>query len=99
MPRIFTDIDDTILKDGQPVERVIDFIDETAEEVVILTNRPESDREKTVADLAATGLVLCLSLVATGVGLLCGPEQFLPWMARDCLRQLLSLGATKNFPF
>lgn len=56
MPRIFTDIDDTILKDGQPVERVIDFIDEAAEEVVVLTNRPESDREKTVADLAATGL-------------------------------------------
>jgi ribonucleotide monophosphatase NagD (HAD superfamily) len=38
MPRIFTDIDDTILKDGQPVERVIDFIDEAAEEVVVLTN-------------------------------------------------------------
>jgi hypothetical protein len=56
MPRIFTDIDDTILKDGQPVEKVIDYIDETAEEVVVLTNRPESDREKTVADLAATGL-------------------------------------------
>ncbi len=56
MPRIFTDIDDTILKDGQPVERVIDYIDETAEEVVVLTNRPESDREKTVAALAATGL-------------------------------------------
>jgi hypothetical protein len=53
MPRIFTDIDDTILKDGQPVQRVIDYIDETAEEVVVLTNRPESDREKTIADLAA----------------------------------------------
>ena len=55
MPRIFTDIDDTILKDGQPVEKVIDYIDETAEEVVVLTNRPESDREKTVADLDAIG--------------------------------------------
>jgi len=53
MPRIFTDIDDTIMKDGQPVERVIDYIDETAEEVVVLTNRPESDREKTVAELEA----------------------------------------------
>lgn len=53
MPRIFTDIDDTILKDGQPVEKVVKFIDETAEEVVVLTNRPESDREKTVADLEA----------------------------------------------
>ena len=53
MPRIFTDIDDTIMKDGQPVERVIDYIDETAEEVVVLTNRPESAREKTVAELEA----------------------------------------------
>jgi ribonucleotide monophosphatase NagD (HAD superfamily) len=55
MPRIFTDIDDTILKDGQPVEKVVRFIDETAEEVVVLTNRPESDREKTVADLDGMG--------------------------------------------
>lgn len=55
MPRIFTDIDDTIIKDGQPVEKVIKYIDETAEEVVVLTNRPESDREKTVTDLAAIG--------------------------------------------
>ena len=55
MPRIFTDIDDTIIKDGQPVEKVINYIDEAAEEVVVLTNRPESDREKTVADLAAIG--------------------------------------------
>ena len=53
MPRIFTDIDDTILKDGQPVQKVIDYIDEVAEEVVVLTNRPESDRKKTVADLEA----------------------------------------------
>lgn len=55
MPRIFTDIDDTILKDGQPVEKVIAYIDESAEEVVVLTNRPESEREKTVADLEAIG--------------------------------------------
>lgn len=55
MPRIFTDIDDTILKDGQPVEKVVRFIDETAEEVVVLTNRPESYREKTVAELEAIG--------------------------------------------
>jgi ribonucleotide monophosphatase NagD (HAD superfamily) len=56
MPRIFTDIDDTILKDGQPIEKVIDYIDATAEEVVVITNRPESEREKTVEDLKATGL-------------------------------------------
>lgn len=55
MPRIFTDIDDTILKDGQPVQRVIDYIDENAEEVVVLTNRPEANRKKTVADLEAIG--------------------------------------------
>ena len=55
MPRIFTDIDDTILKDGKPVQKVIDYIDEVAEEVVVLTNRPETDRKKTVADLDAIG--------------------------------------------
>ena len=55
MPRIFTDIDDTILKDGQPVQRVIDYIDENGEEVVVLTNRPEADRDKTVAELDSIG--------------------------------------------
>lgn len=55
MPRIFTDIDDTILKDGQPVQNVIDYIDENAEEVVVLTNRPESERDKTVAELDGIG--------------------------------------------
>jgi ribonucleotide monophosphatase NagD (HAD superfamily) len=55
MPRIFTDIDDTILKDGKPVQKVVDYIDEVAEEVVVLTNRPETDRKKTVADLDAIG--------------------------------------------
>ena len=55
MPRIFTDIDDTILKDGQPVQRVIDYIDENGEEVVVLTNRPEADRKKTVAELDGIG--------------------------------------------
>jgi len=56
MIRIFTDIDDTILKDGQPVERVIDYIEDIAEEIVVLTNRPEADREKTIADLDAIDL-------------------------------------------
>ena len=56
MPRIITDIDGTILQGGQPIQPVIDYIKAEAEEVVILTNRPESDREKTVEDLKATGL-------------------------------------------
>lgn len=55
MPCIYTDIDDTIIKDGQPVDRVINYIDEVAEEVVVLTNRPESDRAKTEAELADIG--------------------------------------------
>ena len=55
MPRIFTDLDDTILKDGQSVQRVIDYIDENGEEVVVLTNRAESEREKTLAELKAIG--------------------------------------------
>lgn len=67
MPRIFTDIDDTILKDGQPVEKVIAYIDEAAEEVVVLTNRPEGEREKTVEDLEAIGFEYD-SLVMNGSG-------------------------------
>lgn len=56
MPRFISDIDGTVLDRGQPVQAVIEFIDEYAEELVFLTNRPESDRERTVKDLEATGL-------------------------------------------
>ena len=57
MPRIVTDIDGTLIdKDGQTMTPVVDYIKAEAEEVVVLTNRPESSREKTVADLKATGL-------------------------------------------
>ena len=56
MPRIITDIDGTIIADGQPVQKVLDYIAAEAEEVVVLTNRPETDREKTVADLKDAGL-------------------------------------------
>lgn len=57
MPRIITDIDGTLIdKDGQTIQKVVDYIKAEAEEVVVLTNRPESAREKTVADLKATGL-------------------------------------------
>ena len=56
MPRIITDIDGTIIADGQPVQKVLDYIASEAEEVVVLTNRPETDREKTVADLKDVGL-------------------------------------------
>ena len=57
MPRIITDIDGTLIdKDGQTIQKVVDYIKAEAEEVVVLTNRPESDRTKTVADLKATGL-------------------------------------------
>lgn len=56
MPRIISDIDGTVLEQGQPIRRVCDWIDANAEELVFLTNRPESDRERTVEDLKATGL-------------------------------------------
>ena len=57
MPRFITDIDGTILDDKhQPIQPVLDFIDENAEEVVVLTNRPESERAKTEQELAAIDL-------------------------------------------
>jgi len=57
MPRIITDIDGTIMDaSGRPITRVLDYIKAEAEEVVVLTNRPESERAKTVADLKRIGL-------------------------------------------
>jgi|GEM_PF-892041 len=57
MPQIIiTDIDGTILDAGQPVLRVINYIKAEGYPVVILTNRPESDRANTTEDLKATGL-------------------------------------------
>ena len=53
MPKItITDIDGTIIERGQPVENVLDYIDELDFPVFVLTNRPESDRAKTEKDLA-----------------------------------------------
>jgi ribonucleotide monophosphatase NagD (HAD superfamily) len=56
MPRIFSDIDGTVLREGKVVEPVVEFLREEAEEVVFLTNRPEADRDKTERDLEAVGL-------------------------------------------
>ena len=56
MPRIFSDIDGTVLREGKVVEAVVEFLREEAEEVVFLTNRPEAEREKTERDLKAVGL-------------------------------------------
>ena len=56
MPRFITDIDGTIWQNGQPVERVIDYIEANSEEVIVLTNRPETERSKTEQDLRECGL-------------------------------------------
>jgi len=57
MPKItITDIDGTIIEQGQPVENVLDYIDELDLDVIVLTNRPESDRDKTIQDLANADL-------------------------------------------
>ena len=57
MPKItITDIDGTIIERGQPVENVLNYIDELDLEVIVLTNRPESDRDRTVQDLADADL-------------------------------------------
>lgn len=57
MPKItITDIDGTIIDRGQPVEAVLDYIDELDFDVFVLTNRPESDRAKTIKDLEEADL-------------------------------------------
>ena len=57
MPQIIiSGIYGSILENGQPVKRVIDYIKAEGYPVALLTNRPESDRQKTVEDLKAAGL-------------------------------------------
>jgi hypothetical protein len=57
MPKItITDIDGTIIDRGMPVENVLDYIDELGNDVMVLTNRPESQRTKTEQDLAEVEL-------------------------------------------
>lgn len=57
MPEILvSDIDGTVLDNNQPIQEVIDYIKEEGYPVYFLTNRPESDRQKTIEDLKATGL-------------------------------------------
>jgi ribonucleotide monophosphatase NagD (HAD superfamily) len=53
MPEIvITDIDGTIIDDaGQPIEPVIEFLDAYDAPIVVITNRPESERAKTLEDL------------------------------------------------
>jgi len=57
MPKItITDIDGTIIDRGMPVENVLDYIDGLGNDVIVLTNRPESQRDKTIQDLADADL-------------------------------------------
>lgn len=56
MPRIVCDIDGTVLEQGQPVGPVIEWVKANSEEVIFLTNRPESERDRTVSDLERTGI-------------------------------------------
>ena len=67
-----TDIDGTIIERGQPVENALDYIDELDLDVIILTNRTESDRDRTVQDLADADLKY-IRLIMNG-GSLPAPE-------------------------
>jgi len=73
MPKItITDIDGTIIDRGMPVENVLDYIDQLGNDVMVLTNRPESQRTKTEQDLADVELEY-IRLIMNG-GSLPAPE-------------------------
>lgn len=59
MAIIICDIDDTLLRNGvQPIKKTIDWINERSKNytIVIVTGRPRSDRQKTVAALKRVGV-------------------------------------------
>lgn len=53
---IVSDIDGTVLDDGVPMRGVISYIKKRATSVIFLTNRPDNERKKTVADLKKVGI-------------------------------------------
>ena len=56
MPRFISDIDGTVWVNGKPDQVVADYIAANSEELVYLTNRPESERAQTEKDLEQVGL-------------------------------------------
>lgn len=55
MSLIVSDIDGTVLDYGKPIKAVIDLV-KKYDEVIFMTNRPEEERKKTVADLKKVGI-------------------------------------------
>lgn len=55
MTLIVSDIDGTVLDYGKPIKAVVDFVNKY-DEVIFMTNRRESERKKTVAELKKVGV-------------------------------------------
>jgi HK97 family phage prohead protease len=53
---VVCDIDDTLIAGGELVGRVYAFVDELEGELYLVTGRPESQREETVAELDSLGV-------------------------------------------
>jgi hypothetical protein len=62
---IISDIDGTVLEKGVPIDAVIKYIKKAGFSVHFLTNRPESDRSKTIKDLEIVGIE-SISLIMNG---------------------------------
>lgn len=59
MAAIICDIDDTLLRNGvQPIRKTIDWINQRAKDytIIIVTGRPSSQRDRTVAALRRAGV-------------------------------------------
>lgn len=55
MSLIVSDIDGTVLDYGRPIKAVVDLV-KKYDTVIFMTNRPEEERRKTVADLRKVGI-------------------------------------------
>lgn len=55
MATIVSDIDGTVFDYGKPVKAVVDFV-KKYDNVIFMTNRPSSERAKTVSDLKKVGI-------------------------------------------
>jgi hypothetical protein len=63
---IITDIDGTILEKGVPIGSVIDYVIRHGADVIVLTNRQETDRVATEEQLSAAGVGYSMLLMNPG---------------------------------
>jgi HK97 family phage prohead protease len=93
---VVCDIDDTLIAGGELVERVYAFVDELEGDLYLVTGRPESQREETVAELDSLGIDY--DALVMNDGSTAGSTEFKKGAAEKLLKTYNIILAVENNP-